>query len=208
MRCASTFPARRASRCCSKSTRSCATCWSTIHSPSPFTATMKLALICPSGLRSAICSGRGRLAGTSALGAARFAAQFPAVEIRAGASLAPNAVPDVNGIRCSTGRIGATVRSNPPSEPTPEPTPISSIGGMIARGTPDSTGAGVIPPENGPFPKPVVCGTAAAAAAKLAMGRAPINAWRIASRAKSWTNCERRKRTSIFAGCTLTSTSS
>ena len=173
---------------------------------------MKLALTWPRGLRSAICSGRGRLAGASALGVARFAAQFPTVETCAGAMPAPNEVPDVNGIRCSTARICAPVRSKPPpdpkSEPTPEPKPISSIGGMIARGTPDSTGAGVIPPDSAPFPAPAVCGAAAARAAKLAIGRALISAWRIASRVKSWTNCERRKRTSIFAGCTLTSTSS
>src|SRR6266705_6451656 len=104
---------------------------------------MKLALTCPSGLRSGICSGHGKLAGAYAVGAARFAAQFPAVEICADAAAWPNEVPEVNGIRCSTGRIGALVRSNPPpepkSEPTPEPTPISSIGGMIACGTPQST---------------------------------------------------------------------
>src|SRR5260370_36630012 len=137
---------------------------------------MKHALTCSGGFRSAVCWGRGRLGGASALGAARFAAQFPAVEICAGAVLAPNAVPEVNGMRCSTGRIGAAVRSNPPSEPTPEPTPISSIGGITARGTPDSTGAGVIPPGNDPFADPGNCGAADAAAAKHAIGRAPINA--------------------------------
>src|SRR5260370_1299217 len=106
-------------------------------------------------------SGAPTPAGASALGAAGFPAQFPADEICTGATPAPNTTPDVNGIRCSPGRIGAPVRSYPPSEPTPEPTPISSIGGIMARGTPDSTGAGPIPPEsaplqNVPFPVPPV----------------------------------------------------
>src|SRR6266851_3639206 len=137
--------------------------------------------------------------------AARFAAQFPADETCGGAAASPNAVPELNGMRCSIGRIGAIVKSNPPSEPTPEPRPISSIGGITARGTADSAGA--IPPGNVAFVRAEVCGVAVAALAKLAIGRAPMTAWRIASRARSWTKVCRRKRTSIIAGCTLTSTS-
>ena len=53
-------PSRRARRCCSKSTRSCATCWSMIHSPSPLTATMKLAFTCPSGFNSRQAGGARR----------------------------------------------------------------------------------------------------------------------------------------------------
>ena len=211
MRWDSICPARRAARCCSNSTRSCATCWSTIHRPSPFTATMKLEFTWPSGFRSAICSGCGSVAGASALAAARFPAQVDAVETCAGAAAVPNALPAPKGIRCSTGCIGAFERPNPPSEPTPEPSPMSSIGGITGRGTANPAGAGVIPPESAPFPKPAAAcgaGLVAAAAAKLAMGRALISACRIVSRVKSCTNCERRKRTSIFAGCTLTSTSS
>src|SRR5437870_10893414 len=94
-----------------------------------------------------MCSVRGRLAGASALGAARLAAQFPE-EVCAGATAAPKAVPEVNGIRCSTGPRVAPVGSNPPSEPTP----TSSTGGILARGTRDSTAAGVLPPEHVPFP--------------------------------------------------------
>ena len=135
---------------------------------------MKLALICPNGFKSAICSGRGRLAGASALGAARFAAQFPADETCGGAAASPNAVPELNGMRCSIGRIGAIVKSNPPSEPTPEPRPISSIGGITARGTADSADA--IPPGNVAFVRAEVCGVAVAALAKLAIGRAPMTA--------------------------------
>src|SRR2546425_5117973 len=44
-----------------------------------------------------------------------------------------------------------TLFRSPPSEPTPEPRPISSIGGMIARGTPDSAGGGMIPPDKPPL---------------------------------------------------------
>src|SRR5579859_4094851 len=108
---------------------------------------MKLELTCPSGLRSAIWSGRGSVAGALALGAARFPAQFEAASVCAAA--AAEAMPDSIGgsrpagkaKRCSTGRSGSAVKSNPPSEPTPEPTPISSIAGIIARGTPEAAAA-------------------------------------------------------------------
>jgi hypothetical protein len=82
---------------------------------------------------------------------------------------------------------------------------------MMARGTTEgANGSSEVAVESGAPAALAFCGAMpeAAAAAKLAMGRALINAWRMASRVKSWTNCERRKRTSIFAGCTLTSTSS
>src|SRR5271156_3687118 len=49
---------------------------------------------------------------------------------------------------------------------------------------------------------------AARAAGNPGIGRATDSAWRIASRVKSCTNCGWRKRTSIFAGWTFTSTSS
>src|SRR5262249_9169825 len=150
--------------------------------------------------------------------------QFDEVDsILAGA--APKAAPGSKENRCGTGCIGAEVRSKPPSEPTPEPKPISSIAGISARGTMDAPSTGTAPgdmltasasagsvPKVDPGDPPEGCpadpAPAPAAAAKLAIGRAPISAWRIASRVKSCTNCERRKRTSIFAGCTLTSTSS
>src|SRR5262249_6561961 len=115
----------------------------------------------------------------------RFAAQFPALESCAGATTAPAAVPDANGIRCSTGCIGAFERSKPPSEPTPEPSPKSSIGGITARGIPDPSGAGVIPPKYAPLLHPGVTEEAPAAVAKLGTGRAPISAWRIVLRVKS-----------------------
>ena len=56
-RCPPSCPSRRARKCCSNSTRSCATCWSMIQSPSLFTATMKLLFTCPSGFSSAISPG-------------------------------------------------------------------------------------------------------------------------------------------------------
>src|SRR5205823_8446759 len=113
--------------------------------------------------------------------AARFPAQVDAAEICSGAIAVPKAAPELKGMRCSTGCIGAFERSKPPSDPTPEPSPKSSIGGMIARGTPESAGAGVIPPGSAPFPKPGAGPTALveAADAKLAIGRTLISAWRI-----------------------------
>src|SRR5712671_5387082 len=179
---------------------------------------MKLELTWPSGFKSAIWSGRGRVAGALPLPAAKLAAQFGAgrsAETPDVLKTAPDSVEDSapggNAKRCSTGWNGAPVRSKPPSEPTPLPRPISSIAGMTARGTMD----GAVGSIDGAFDKEAVAAfvfcdapEAAAAAAKLAIGRTVIRAWRMESRVKSWTNCERRKRTSILAGCTLTSTSS
>src|SRR5207249_11696272 len=77
--------------------------------------------------------------------------------------------------------IGAPVRSKPPSEATPEPSPICSIGGMVPRGTLDPPGAQMLPLEYSPFPKPADGGaaTVVAAVAKLAIGRALMSDWRI-----------------------------
>src|SRR6266849_6255019 len=175
---------------------------------------MKLELTWPSGLRSAIWSGCGSVAGALPLPAAKFAAQFGAVgslELPDARIAAPDSIEDSepggNAKRCSTGWKGAPVRSKPPSEPTPLPRPISSIAGMMARGTMD----GAVGSIDGAFDSDAplaFCDDAAAAAAKLAIGRTAIRAWRMESRVKSCTNWERRKRTSILAGCTLTLTSS
>jgi len=105
-------------------------------------------------LRSAICSGRAALQERPHLERRDSRPNSPHRKFRAGARAAPNAVPEVKGIRCSTGCIGAEVRSKPPSEPTPEPRPISSMGGMIARGTADSAAGVTIPPVKPPLPEP------------------------------------------------------
>src|SRR5258708_38968511 len=105
---------------------------------------MELELAWPSGFKSVIWSGCGRVAGALPLPAAKLAAQFGA-DGSAGMPDAPKAAPDSiedsepggNAKRCSTGWNGAPVRSKPPSEPTPLPRPISSIAGMMARGTMD-----------------------------------------------------------------------
>src|SRR4051794_17114205 len=167
---------------------------------------MKLELTCPSGLRSAISSGCGRVAGASPRAAEKFAAQFDSGMETACA--APIAKPGSKEKRCAMGCSGAEVRSKPPSDPTPDPRPTSSMPGIIARGTSEDPSAGTLPGEavtpsakagNVPneepgeafepfaeFPAPVI---APAAAAKLAIGRVLINAWRMASRVKSCTNC-------------------
>src|SRR5712675_2499883 len=159
---------------------------------------MKLALTCPSGFKSAIWSGCGSVAGALPLPAAKFAAQFGAgrsVETPEVLKAAPDPVDDSapggNAKRCSTGWNGAPVRSKPPSEPTPLPRPISSIAGLMARGTMD----GAVGSIDGAFDKEAVAGfvccdapEAAAAAAKLAIGRTVIRAWRMESRVKSCTN--------------------
>src|SRR5882757_9857211 len=147
---------------------------------------MKLELTCPSGFKSAIWSGCGRVAGALPLPAAKLAAQFGA-DGSAGMPDAPKTAPDSvedsapggNAKRCSTGWNGAPVRSNPPSEPTPLPRPISSIAGMMARGTME----GAVGSIDGAFDKEAVAAftfcdapDAAAAAAKLAMGRTVISA--------------------------------
>src|SRR5258705_1667145 len=105
---------------------------------------MKLELTWPSGFKSAIWSGCGRVAGALPLPAAKLADQFGAgrsAEIPDVLKAAPDSVEDSapggNAKRCSTGWNGAPVRSKPPSQPTPLPKPISSIAGMMARGTMD-----------------------------------------------------------------------
>src|SRR6267142_4335273 len=171
---------------------------------------MKLELTWPSGFKSAIWSGCGSVAGALPLPAAKLAAQFGAgrsAEIPDVLKAAPDSVEDSapggNAKRCSTGWNGAPVRSKPPSQPTPLPKPISSIAGMMARGTME----GAVGSIDGAFEKEAVAAftfcdapDAAAAAAKLAIGRTVTRAWRMESRVKSCTNCERRKRTSILAG--------
>src|SRR6476660_4775067 len=86
--------------------------------------------------------------------------------------------------RCSTGRSGSEVRAKPPFEPTPEPTPISSIAGMIARGTPEAAAAPKAAGEKVDAAGGEPAGIAAAAAAKLGTGRTLISAWRMVSLAK------------------------
>src|SRR4029077_163744 len=111
----------------------------------------------------------------------------------ASASALPlNEEPGLNAKRCSTGGIGAEERSKPPSEPTPLPRPTSSMCGITACGMPEPAGAAVIGASEEPAPvqeEGLVwgrCGTVVpVATAKLAMGRALINAWRIASRVAS-----------------------
>jgi len=116
------------------------------------TAMMKACADLAERLEIGNCSGAAERRRASALGAARFAAQFDASEIRAGQGPRQTR-PEVNGIRCSTGCIGAEVRSKPPSEPTPEARPISSTGEGLQR-TADSARGGMIPPENPPLPEP------------------------------------------------------
>src|SRR5580704_18539547 len=107
---------------------------------------MKLALTCPSGFKSAISSGCGRRPGAS-VAVEKFAAQFvaaPSLGKNAGrdagatkgaeSSAAPKVEADSKEKRCATGRSGAPVNSNPPSEPTPEPMPTSSSAGIFACG--------------------------------------------------------------------------
>src|SRR5712664_2031881 len=157
---------------------------------------MKLELTCPSGFKSAIWSGCGRVAGALPLPAAKLAAQFgagrssvdaPAWVGRPKAALGSveDSAPGGNAKRCSTGWNGAPVRSKPPSEPTPLPRPISSMAGMMARGTMD----GAVGFIDEALDREAVAAfafcdepEAAAAAAKLAMGRTVIRAWRMESR--------------------------
>ena len=105
---------------------------------------------------------------------------------------AANDEPGSNVKRCSPGCHGVGERSKPPSEPTPLPRPISSIGGITARGMPAPTGAGVMEAreEAGPVHWEELPGVwsgvaVPAATAKLAIGRAFISACRMASRAAS-----------------------
>src|ERR1051325_2875577 len=107
---------------------------------------IKLELTWHSGLRPAICSGCGIEAAASPFAPARFAIQFDSVEVGNAIGGAPplNDEPDSKAKRCSIGCIGAEERSKPPSEPPPLPSPISSIGGITARGMPDSVDAGAL----------------------------------------------------------------
>src|SRR6202043_527936 len=136
---------------------------------------MKLELTWPRGFRSAIWSGWGSVAGALPLPPAKFAAQLGAGGSW-GALVTPVATPGSKLKRCSTGWKGAPVKSKPPSEPTPEPRLISSMSGMMARGTMDGAVGSIdgacdrLAPDAFTF-----CEDAAAAAAKLAMGRAPIS---------------------------------
>src|SRR5260370_26932308 len=118
---------------------------------------------------------------------------------------APKAAPGSNAKRCSIGCSGAELRSKPPSEPTPEPRPISSIAGMMARGTME----GAVGSIDGALERTAeetfgFCDVPDAAAAKLAMGRALIRAWRMEARGEACTNCQPREEPSVFAAFTLT----
>jgi len=100
-------------------------------------------------------------------------------------------VPEVNGIFCSQPHR-CNVRSILRPKPTPEPTPISSIGGITARGTPDSTGAGVIPPENGHSQIPANLAERWRGGGKTCDGpRHPSTPWE-SHRARIVDKCERR----------------
>src|SRR5207248_10119381 len=145
-------------------------------------AMVKLELTWPRGLRSAIWSGWGSEAGASPFALLRLAIQFEAAAVGADAGTAGapafNDSSAGNEKRCATGCCGAEDKSNPPSEPTPLPSPISSIAGITARGIPESRGAGVIGPSEEDAAieaEEFVCGCCGArvpaATAKLAIGR-------------------------------------
>ena len=131
------------------------------------------------------------------------------LEVRAGATGAPKRCSRFERNRCSTGRSGALVKIKSAVR-----THAGTHSDLFHRGNDRTRNVRIRSRGRDSrrkarqLPRSAISGAAAAAAAKLAIGRAPISAWRIASRAKSCTNCDRRKRTSIFAGCTFTSTSS
>ena len=101
--------------------------------------------------------------------------------------------------------MGVNPNSSLPKTASPD------IGGITARGA--AIGPAAEADAAAAFTAGLAPGSDAArfaetgAPEKLGTGRALPSTWRSVSRVKSWTNCEWRKRTSIFAGWTLTSTS-
>src|SRR5579862_6935001 len=109
-----------------------------IHRPSSFTATMKLELTCPSGLRSRIASGPGKLPADGS--AVAGGAHSPAVSggcgtVAAGAKRGKGkfmAAAESKVKRCAIGRSGAPDNSKPPAKAASDPKDV----GITARGGP------------------------------------------------------------------------
>ena len=167
-----------------------------IHSPSPFTATMKLAFTCPSGFRSAISSALGSVPAPRYAAASRCGEKARRLRRGIGKLIVP---PCSNPrlcrkrpVRCAAqleilgdGRTRTRATSESPLAAARETCLHPASAHSLACGP-----ALRMPPTT-PLAAPGVPAAAAAAraAGKPGIGRAIESAWRIASRVKSCTNC-------------------